>query len=209
MSGSPERRKRFLMAGVILLGWAALADGATASPPSADHGTMVKAAEGKAAESRKVRYHIGYGQDRVFEQIFGSGKDQRLLLLDSELKWTRAGYTFLGWATDIATDTTPLGPLKCRMMADLPIEDSVENYLIPFLKYHTRWKSLGKADFCGQALSGPLNILAMRCMRLAVPMTSSPLRWRPSSRRHWALPILRISTVSSRWRPSIMWNWSS
>lgn len=54
-----------------------------------------------------------------------------------------------------ATDTIPFGPLKCRMMADLPIEDSVENYLIPFLKYHMRWKSLGKADFCGQALSGP------------------------------------------------------
>lgn len=88
---------------IALWGLVALAGGATASPPSADHGTMVKAAEEKAAESRKVRYHIGYGQDRVFEQIFGFGKDQRLLLLDSELKWTREGYTFLGWATDIVS----------------------------------------------------------------------------------------------------------
>ena len=47
-----------------------------------------------------------------------------------------------------ASDPFPLGIDKVQMLADQHLEDSMENYLFPFLKYHARWKNLKKNDFC-------------------------------------------------------------
>lgn len=53
----------------------------------------------------------------------------------------REGYAHM------ATDPFPLGLDKIRMLKDQHLEDSIENYLFPFLKYHARWKELRPRDF--------------------------------------------------------------
>ena len=62
-----------------------------------------------------------------------------------------------------ATDTIPFGLRKVRMMRDIRCPDAVENYYFPLIKYHTRWKTLKRADFTGEATSGP-----PECMGFAI-----------------------------------------
>lgn len=48
-------------------------------------------------------------------------------------------------------DGMPLDLGKMRLIKTLKLEDEAENYLFPLVKYHVRWKELGKSDF---SLSG-------------------------------------------------------
>lgn len=67
----------------------------------------------------------------------------------------------------MATDPFPLGQDKIQMLGDQRLEDPVEDYLFPFLKYHSRWKNLGKRDLgwwhlsprpeCGRFMGFQLN----------------------------------------------------
>lgn len=53
----------------------------------------------------------------------------------------REGYAHM------ATDPFPLGMDKIKMLRDQHLGDPIEDYLFPFIKYHSRWKELGKRDF--------------------------------------------------------------
>ncbi|MBE6920596.1 MAG: hypothetical protein E7468_03415 [Ruminococcaceae bacterium] len=46
-----------------------------------------------------------------------------------------------------AIDPFPDDLNKWKMIGEMNTEDAKENYYFPFLKYHTRWKELTKADF--------------------------------------------------------------
>jgi len=51
----------------------------------------------------KVRFHRNYGDNATHDEAFVFGKQQALLWMDSQLKWTRSGYVFVGWGTSAGT----------------------------------------------------------------------------------------------------------
>ena len=55
----------------------------------------------------------------------------------------------------MASDHIPFSLDKIRFLRDQHLEDSIENYLVPWLKYHSRWKNLKKGDLLGTASHSP------------------------------------------------------
>lgn len=55
----------------------------------------------------------------------------------------------------MAADHIPFSVDKILFLRDQHLEDSIENYLVPWIKYHSRWKNLKKGDFLGMASHSP------------------------------------------------------
>ena len=81
------------------------------------------------------------------KEAFKSYRPRVAVLGATMFVWDAKPYVCADAFLHEATDSMPFNFDKIKMLDDCVLTEAIETHLFPFMKYHSRWRELGKDDF--------------------------------------------------------------
>ena len=127
----------------------------------------------------KVRFNKYDGSGSTATEMFRFGVEQRLLWMDSQLRWSREGYEFCGWVP-WNPDTKPR---LCKYVNGQKVVDLVSSYngVLPTVNLWAAWKSKSSYRVCFNRNDGTgvkMNQVILRNKEDTLAWMDSQIGWK-------------------------------